>query len=80
MQVLVVGAGVVGLAVARAAAMRGHEVVVAEATGGIGNGVSSRNSEVVHAGTTIRPARCGPAIPPAAGACSTILCLARCRA
>ena len=50
MQVLVVGAGVVGLAVARAAALRGHEVVVAEATGGIGNGVSSRNSEVVHAG------------------------------
>src|SRR5208282_5721752 len=50
MQVLVIGAGVVGLAVARAAALRGHEVVVAEATGGIGNGVSSRNSEVVHAG------------------------------
>ncbi len=50
MQVLVVGAGVVGLAIARAAALRGHEVVVAEATGGIGNGVSSRNSEVVHAG------------------------------
>jgi L-2-hydroxyglutarate oxidase LhgO len=50
MQVLVVGAGVVGLAVARAAACRGHEVIVAEATGGIGNGVSSRNSEVVHAG------------------------------
>jgi L-2-hydroxyglutarate oxidase LhgO len=50
MQVLVVGAGVVGLAVASAAASRGHEVVVAEATGGIGNGVSSRNSEVIHAG------------------------------
>jgi L-2-hydroxyglutarate oxidase LhgO len=50
MQVLVVGAGVVGLAVARTAAVRGHEVVVAEATGGIGNGVSSRNSEVIHAG------------------------------
>jgi L-2-hydroxyglutarate oxidase LhgO len=50
MQVLVVGAGVVGLAVARAAALRGHDVIVAEATGGIGNGVSSRNSEVVHAG------------------------------
>ena len=50
MQVLVVGAGVVGLAIARAAALRGHDVVVAEATGGIGNGVSSRNSEVVHAG------------------------------
>jgi L-2-hydroxyglutarate oxidase LhgO len=50
MQVLVVGAGVVGLAVARAASLRGHDVVVAEATGGIGNGVSSRNSEVIHAG------------------------------
>ena len=46
MQVLVVGAGVVGLAVARAAAVAEHEVVVAEATSGIGNGVSSRNSEV----------------------------------
>jgi L-2-hydroxyglutarate oxidase LhgO len=50
MQILVVGAGVVGLAVARAAAVAGHEVVVAEATSGIGNGVSSRNSEVIHAG------------------------------
>jgi L-2-hydroxyglutarate oxidase LhgO len=50
MQVLVVGAGVIGLAVARAAALRGHDVIVAEATGGIGNGVSSRNSEVVHGG------------------------------
>jgi len=50
MQVLVVGAGVIGLAIARAAALGGHDVIVAEATGGIGNGVSSRNSEVVHAG------------------------------
>lgn len=50
MQVLVVGAGIVGLAVARQAALAGHDVIVAEATGGIGNGVSSRNSEVVHAG------------------------------
>jgi L-2-hydroxyglutarate oxidase LhgO len=50
MQVLVIGAGVVGLAVARAVALAGHEVIVAEATGGIGNGVSSRNSEVIHAG------------------------------
>jgi L-2-hydroxyglutarate oxidase LhgO len=50
MQVLIVGAGVVGLAVARAAALAGHDVVVAEATGGIGNGVSSRNSEVIHGG------------------------------
>jgi L-2-hydroxyglutarate oxidase LhgO len=50
MQVLVIGAGAVGLAVARTAACRGHDVIVAEATGGIGNGVSSRNSEVIHAG------------------------------
>jgi L-2-hydroxyglutarate oxidase LhgO len=50
MQVLVIGAGVVGLACARAVALAGHEVIVAEATGGIGNGVSSRNSEVIHAG------------------------------
>jgi L-2-hydroxyglutarate oxidase LhgO len=50
MQVLVVGAGVVGLAVARAAALKGHEVVIAEMTRGIGNGVSSRNSEVIHGG------------------------------
>jgi L-2-hydroxyglutarate oxidase LhgO len=50
MQVLVIGAGVVGLAVARAAALAGHDVVVAEAASGIGTGVSSRNSEVIHAG------------------------------
>ncbi|HEX2656612.1 MAG TPA: NAD(P)/FAD-dependent oxidoreductase [Xanthobacteraceae bacterium] len=50
MQVLVVGAGVVGLAVARAAASAGHDVVVVERTSGIGNGVSSRNSEVIHGG------------------------------
>jgi L-2-hydroxyglutarate oxidase LhgO len=49
-EVLVVGAGVVGLAVARALALAGHEVVIAEATNAIGTGVSSRNSEVIHAG------------------------------
>lgn len=47
---VVVGAGVVGLAVARALALGGLEVVVLEAEGGIGTGTSSRNSEVVHAG------------------------------
>ena len=50
MEILVVGAGVVGLACARALALAGHEVVVAEASGWIGSGVSSRNSEVIHAG------------------------------
>lgn len=50
MQTLVIGAGVVGLACGRALARGGHEVIVAEATRGIGNGVSSRNSEVIHAG------------------------------
>src|SRR5271163_1403814 len=50
MQILVIGAGVVGLAVARTAALAGHDVTVAEITGGIANGVSSRNSEVIHAG------------------------------
>lgn len=47
---LVVGAGVVGLAVARALALAGREVMVLEKAGDIGTGTSSRNSEVVHAG------------------------------
>ena len=50
MQVLVIGAGVVGLAVARAAALKGHDVIVAEAEPAIGTITSSRNSEVIHAG------------------------------
>jgi L-2-hydroxyglutarate oxidase LhgO len=50
MQVLVVGAGVIGLAVARQAGLCGHDVVVAEAAAAIGTGISSRNSEVIHAG------------------------------
>jgi L-2-hydroxyglutarate oxidase LhgO len=49
-QCIVIGAGVVGLAVARALAMTGREVVIVEATSAIGNGTSSRNSEVIHAG------------------------------
>ncbi|MBN8874509.1 MAG: NAD(P)/FAD-dependent oxidoreductase [Rhodospirillales bacterium] len=47
---VVVGAGVVGLAVARALALSGREVIVLEAEEGIGTGTSSRNSEVIHAG------------------------------
>ena len=50
MQVMVIGAGVVGLAIAREAALEGHDVIVAEAADGIGTGTSSRNSEVIHAG------------------------------
>ncbi|MFT4243385.1 MAG: NAD(P)/FAD-dependent oxidoreductase [Acidovorax sp.] len=47
---VVIGAGVVGLAVARALALQGREVLVLEAAGAIGTGTSSRNSEVIHAG------------------------------
>lgn len=47
---IVVGAGVVGLAAARALALAGREVMIVEAGDGIGMGTSSRNSEVVHAG------------------------------
>jgi L-2-hydroxyglutarate oxidase LhgO len=47
---LVIGAGVVGLAVARAMAARGREVIVLEAGEAVGIGTSSRNSEVIHAG------------------------------
>ena len=47
---IVVGAGVVGLAVARRLALAGHEVIVLEAADTIGTQTSSRNSEVIHAG------------------------------
>jgi len=47
---VVIGAGVVGLAVARRLAQRGLETIVLEAEAEIGTGTSSRNSEVIHAG------------------------------
>jgi L-2-hydroxyglutarate oxidase LhgO len=47
---VVIGAGVVGLAVARALALAGREVVILEAEDAIGTHTSSRNSEVIHAG------------------------------
>ncbi len=53
--VVVVGAGVVGLAVARALAMSGREVVILESENAIGTGTSSRNSEVIHAGIYYPP-------------------------
>jgi L-2-hydroxyglutarate oxidase LhgO len=47
---IVVGAGVIGLAIARRLARAGREVIVLEAKGDIGTATSSRNSEVIHAG------------------------------
>lgn len=47
---VIVGAGVIGLAVARAAAMKGRDVIVLEAEEAIAVHTSSRNSEVIHAG------------------------------
>lgn len=52
---LVVGAGVIGLAIARALARSGREVIVVERAEGIGTGTSARNSEVVHAGLYYAP-------------------------
>ena len=48
--VLVIGAGVVGLAIARALTLAGRSVVVVEARGAFGEETSSRNSEVIHSG------------------------------
>ncbi|WP_119301199.1 NAD(P)/FAD-dependent oxidoreductase [Dongia deserti] len=47
---VIVGAGVIGLACARRLAQAGREVLILEAEGEIGSGVSARNSEVIHAG------------------------------
>ncbi|NRG19155.1 NAD(P)/FAD-dependent oxidoreductase [Rhizobiales bacterium] len=49
-ETVIIGAGVVGLAIARRLALKGHEVVVLERHGLIGSETSSRNSEVIHAG------------------------------
>ncbi|MGN7934522.1 L-2-hydroxyglutarate oxidase LhgO [Pseudomonas sp. NFACC09-4] len=54
-QCVVAGAGVVGLAVAREMARAGHEVLVIESGAAVGMGISSRNSEVIHAGIYYPP-------------------------
>src|SRR5260221_13397108 len=51
---VVIGAGVIGLAIARQLARSGREVIVLEAAEGIGTVTSSRNSEVIHAGIYYR--------------------------
>ena len=51
----VIGGGVIGLAVARALAVRGREVVVLEAAEAVGTVTSARNSEVIHAGLYYPP-------------------------
>ena len=53
--VVVIGAGVVGLAVARALAQNGRDVIVVEKNKAFGEETSSRNSEVIHAGIQYRP-------------------------
>ena len=54
-QTVVIGAGVVGLAVASELARRGREVLILERERRIGTGTSSRNSEVIHAGVYCMP-------------------------
>jgi L-2-hydroxyglutarate oxidase LhgO len=54
-QSIVVGAGAVGLAVGRALAMAGHDVMLLEQHALIGSETSSRNSEVIHAGIYYPP-------------------------
>ena len=54
-EAVVIGAGVIGLAIARSLAQRGREVLVLERQGGIGQETSSRNSEVIHAGLYYTP-------------------------
>ena len=51
---VVAGAGVIGLAIARALALSGRGVLIVEAEDAIGTGISSRNSEVIHAGIYYR--------------------------
>ena len=50
LDVAVIGGGVIGLAIARALAEAGRDVLVIEAEPAIGSHTSSRNSEVIHAG------------------------------
>ena len=55
MRIVVIGAGVVGLAVARELAIKGHELFVVDRESHVGAGITSRNSEVIHAGIYYAP-------------------------
>ena len=52
---VVVGAGIIGLAIARALALKGEDVLVLESENAIGSATSSRNSGVIHAGIYYKP-------------------------
>lgn len=54
-ETIIIGAGVIGLATARALALCGHEVLVVESENVIGSVTSSRNSGVIHAGIYYNP-------------------------
>jgi L-2-hydroxyglutarate oxidase LhgO len=54
-EAVVIGAGVIGIAIARALALRGVQVLLLEKESVIGSGTSSRNSEVIHAGLYYEP-------------------------
>ena len=49
-EIMVIGAGAVGLAIGRELARAGRECLILEGATSVGQGVSSRNSEVIHAG------------------------------
>ncbi len=51
----IIGAGVIGLAMARELAQRGHEVLIIEKSASFGTETSARNSEVIHAGIYYEP-------------------------
>ncbi|MFH1263751.1 MAG: NAD(P)/FAD-dependent oxidoreductase [Pseudomonadota bacterium] len=54
-EIVVIGAGVIGAAVAQSLSVAGHEVMVLEAAPWVGDGITSRNSGVIHSGLNYRP-------------------------
>jgi len=54
-ETIIIGAGVIGLAVARVLAQKGHEVLILESESAVGTVTSARNSGVIHAGIYYKP-------------------------